>query len=520
MLSTFFAAVIIAPPIGPTLLPRSTEEVLGINHSVQVALSKGNFESAKVLLEQWSYGEIGYEFAGKIPDDVNVAEEMATKLWFEETKGEVNFVRKTPARVRIVFVESATHNAPAARLENGVWIAEIPRFIGNSERKNSIRGIAMGIAKAMGNSIGLASTERPSYTMGYDDYSQLSQPIDLKAMERKVLERLLSVRKTLFEAIVNRQTLIAAEPKMEISPTLFDAGNVKSGDVKKSWFAIKNDGNATLEFETHSSCSCVVLGEMRTVPPGKVLALEIGLDTNTMLGSIEKIVNFYSNAHQNTVQDVTMRAKAYPEYRIVPDDAQTVVLSENKPTVKEFYFYNMPLYPILVTDARTNKPGVKVEILPYVGKIFDPAFDKEPTSRVGTLIKLTFPANHPSGQDWTRLIIETDSLRMPKTEISIRTLKGLVVQPSSAYFGGVIAGQKSTRSITVSHPEFAFKILSHQVQGPFEVEINPIGTSGKEYRVKIDFVGNEKGLLAGSIEIRTDNPRFPTIKIPISGSAN
>lgn len=520
MLTTLIAIGIFAPPIGPTLPPRCTAEILSINHSVQVAISKGEFVEAQKLLNKWPLKEIGYSIEGEAPEGAADAESMAVKLWLDESGGLIHFVRSETPRVRLKFVDSGITNAPPSTLENGVWTAEVPLFISNAKRKNSTRGISMAIAKAMGNSIGLASNDRPSYVMGYDDFTQLSQPIDMKAAERKVLARILSTRKTLEEAIEQKQILIPAEPKMEILPKEFDAGNVKSGDLKKNWFAVKNDGNATLEFETHATCSCVVLGEMREVAPGKVLALEIGIDTRTMLGTVEKIVNFYSNAHENTVQEITLRAKAFPEFRIVPDEAQRVVLDEAKPTVKEFYFYNMPLYPILITGASTNRPDVKVELVPYVGNIFDPAFDKVPTRRVGTLIRLTFPTTHPAGQDWTRLTVETDSLRLPKVEISIQTLKGMTVQPASVYFGGVTPGEPALRSVSISHPATPFKILSMKVEGPFTAEYAPWVNNPLGYKINVTYVGKEKGLLKGVLEIRTDHPRYPVVKIPISGSAN
>lgn len=520
MLFALFANVVTVATVGPTLPPRCTEEILALNHSVQVAISNGAFDKAKQLLANWSVGDIGYSIEGEIPEGAEDADEIAASIWSEATAGEINFVPNGKLRLKIRFVESGITNSPPAKLENGVWIADVPRFISNANRKNSKRGISMAIAKAMGTSIGFAPNDRPGYVMGYDDFSQISQPIELKAMEKKVLQRIMLARKTLEIAINGKQLLSPAEPKMVILPTEFDAGNVKSGDVKTSWFAIKNDGNATLEFETHSTCSCVVIGEMREVAPGKVLALEIGINTITLLGAIEKIVTFYSNAHEHSVQDVTLRAKAYPEYRIVPDEAQTVILEEDKPTTKEFYFYNMPLYPILVNSASTNKPGVKVEVLPYVGNIFDPAFDKIPTRRVGTLIRLTFPTTHQSGQDWTRLTVETDSLRLPKVEISIQTLKGISVQPVSAYFGGVTAGEPTFRSVTISHPTTPFKILSMKVDGPFSAEASSLGSTGRGYKIKISYSGKDAGLLKGSIEIRTDNQRHPKITIPISGSAN
>ncbi|MEM4408518.1 MAG: hypothetical protein QXI19_07225, partial [Candidatus Caldarchaeum sp.] len=161
---------------------------------------------------------------------------------------------------------------------------------------------------------------------------------------------------------------------------------------------------------------------------------------------------------------------------------------------------------------------------PWAGEIMDPPFGERPVRRMGYRITLTFSPNIEAGSHWFDLHLKTDSLFMPNKTINIQAQKGVFFIPRGFYFGGVEVQPGAVRAVTLLHPSKPFKILSVRVEGEgFDVNYEPLTpapevTECKQYLLKAVYKGGLKGAIHAVVVVTTDHPRYPVIRIPITGA--
>jgi hypothetical protein len=124
------------------------------------------------------------------------------------------------------------------------------------------------------------------------------------------------------------------------------------------------------------------------------------------------------------------------------------------------------------------------------------------------------------GLEWTKVLIHTDSKTKPDYDVTLETRKGVVAEPSAVYFGGVPAGEATTRTFKLHHGSSPFSIVGIDVDGDrYEASWQPEGDDGKSYRVTVTYKGGAPGALIGKLTIRTDLSGSNAIVVPIGGNS-
>jgi len=111
-------------------------------------------------------------------------------------------------------------------------------------------------------------------------------------------------------------TLKEKNPKIEISPTSFDFGEVSFGTIAEKTFQLKNSGNEILEIQRVStSCSCTTAKiSNEKLNPGESAELLVTYDTAAMgsgphgTGKQERIIYVRSNDPINPQIEMTTTA--------------------------------------------------------------------------------------------------------------------------------------------------------------------------------------------------------------------
>lgn len=103
---------------------------------------------------------------------------------------------------------------------------------------------------------------------------------------------------------------IGNKTTMEVTPAVFDAGEVIKGETITAKFTVKNTGDFPLVLgEVKGSCSCTVAEYPDDpIPPGETGEILAHVNTNeTGVGTVNKGVNIVANTEES-VKTVVIRA--------------------------------------------------------------------------------------------------------------------------------------------------------------------------------------------------------------------
>jgi hypothetical protein len=524
-------------PQAPILPAQCTDELYQLNYEIQRSLHERNFTQARQLLHRWTYGEVKYFLESPLLETSQGADRDAAQMWEEVTENRIRFLPAQNGEEPGILVRLKPVSGAVVEVRPPYWdkrcvVAEIPVLWGPLQQPLSRVAVARAIARAFGFAVGLAPTKTLRGVM----VSHLiagPQPLTLPGMEanitlfteeeRERIHQILSAREALEKLILEERPLTPAVPRLEVSPKLADAGFVRTGQVPRFELLLKNSGNATLAIVPEVSCGCILLDKIEKVAPGEEIRITAALDTRDLVGKIAKEIIFHTNDPIEPHHTVMLSATATPEYRVVPDSNSYVLKDEGETTI-ELYFCVMTESPIKLLHASIGDPRVSVKFEPWAGELVDPPFGEKPVPRMGYRLTLTFPESIEAGAHWFDLYLKTDSHFMPNKIVNIQAQKGLYFVPRGFYFGGVDLQPGAVRAVTLLHPSRAFKILSVEVEGKgFEVNYEPLGqapgiTEFKQYLLKATYQGGLKGMIQAVVVVTTDHPRYPVIKIPITGT--
>lgn len=510
-----------APSLGPLLPPRCTPELYALNLKVQRLIEDGRFDEAGQALDAWPYGTVHYTLGPGLPDHAEGVAQEAARIWSDATGGRLRFEPGPDPLIRIEFEERPTVLMLEPEWRQGVVFARIPVRRYGAEPIASRDSMIAGIARGFGMAAGLAPTRSRGSLMGiYLDEPELGKSPAPTSTEREMIHRISEARETLERAIRDREPFTAAVPRLSLEPKSSDAGTVKSGQVPRYRFTLRNTGNAVLELQTQLTCRCIFLDRIEPIPPGESVVITPALDTLHLVGRLDKRIIFHSNDPRAPAQELLMRVTAVPEYRVVPDALERVALADEGETAIDFYMYATPGGLLRVHDAVPNAKHVTAEVSAWNGEIFDPLFDEKPVRRTGFRVRVTFSPQFKTGLNWVTVRVLTDSRLAPSHDVTFQAQKGIVAQPKSVYFGGVDAGDTAVRTVTVSHPSREFKILSAEADGgPFRATWEPSGAEGRAYLLRVEYLGGPPGRLSGKVVLKTDHPLYPTLTVRIGGAA-
>lgn len=108
----------------------------------------------------------------------------------------------------------------------------------------------------------------------------------------------------------NSAVEIGNKTTMEVTPSVFDAGDVLFGERVTAKFEVKNTGEYPLVLgEVKGSCSCTVADYTdEPIQPGKTGTVTAYVNTaETGVGTLNKAVNIVANT-ENSVTKVVVRA--------------------------------------------------------------------------------------------------------------------------------------------------------------------------------------------------------------------
>jgi hypothetical protein len=309
-------------------------------------------------------------------------------------------------------------------------------------------------------------------------------------------------------------TISAIGPKIVFETPVYDFGRVKAGEVIKHTYIFTNTGDDLLILtNVQPGCGCTAAGEWtKKVEPGKTGSIPIQLTTANNGGQMMKSITVTCNDKAQGVVTLQIKGTVWkpidvnPSFAMIniPPDTETNIIS------KVHIVNNMEELVTLSPPELSNTNAFTATLITNTpGKDFH------------LIVTALAPYNQPSMQ--SQVTLKTSSTNMPTIALTAwaNIQQAVTLNPVQLLIPTAPLVAKQTSPITIqNNGAKPLKVTEPAVDiKGVDVQLNET-SPGKTFTVNLTFPeGLELKGGRGEFTAKTDHPRFPTIKVPISQMA-
>ena len=313
----------------------------------------------------------------------------------------------------------------------------------------------------------------------------------------------------------------AGKPKAVVAEPVHEAGTVPTGQTVVHDFVIENQGDAPLEITgVYPACGCTVAQFDRVIAPGAEGKVHAVLDTSTFAGPIAKGITVLTNDADKPRFELTVKAQVEPHLIADPGFARFLQTQHSDPGVVEQRLWTRTFDDLKILEITSPYPFLTVRH----EAIRDEADRNE--KGVGPQYAITLVLDYteaPVGSLAEYVVVKTNHPKQAEFKIPVSGfIRPLVVTtPDTADFGSLTLDEDGA---------YGSVILKHYGTQPLEigearttvpgveVAVEEV-EAGREFRVRVQLPADmPKGPFTGTIRLSTNNPRKPTVEIPLKGT--
>ena len=480
-----------------------TIRVYGSWATIPIELREGFRQAAMEAVQNWNTA-LGGNPRIEWTDDERAAD---VQIVFEEDVAEI-----TAGQFRLMHGRARLFLPPNQGDRRRVR-ARIATYIPYTEMPQSAKAVAHLVGQAIGAYLGLGESQKDTDLMGpvWNSEDLPTAPTNEEVARVRALNQ---VRTTLADYATRRVAVYMPKPKIVIEPMEYDFGETTQGAVVKHTFVVKNMGDAPLEITARPSCGCVTPYFDKVIEPGKEGKIEAELRTAGFRGAQIKTIQVTSNDPDNPNLTLRLTTTIRVAIEVKTSEQIPIVLKTDAPTVQEAEIVSNTDEPLEVQEVRVNVPFARAE----TQKIDDKR----------TKVIITVSPEAPAGRNAILVTARTNSTAMPQVNIALNYEKGIIVTPTTVFFGAINASTPLPveRVVTVSRADKGFQVKRFEVDDP-NIEVRHEATEdGKQHRFILRYKGGwQTGTVRKNLLIETDDPQQSTLRVSLmanvlSASAN
>ncbi len=323
-------------------------------------------------------------------------------------------------------------------------------------------------------------------------------------------------------------------PRIQFNTENHDAGTNLAGDTIQFTFLVTNTGDEMLLLSNvHGSCGCTIIGSnappvptsgggiqpgpattwTHEIAPGKTGVIPVQIITSGLRGSINKTVEVTSNDRTRPRVTLHLSAVVWLPIEVEPPMASfTVIPGVTNVNSQVLRIFNRMESPLSLSDPRsstnafsavlkTNVPGQEFELT----IIADPLSLPRPTLGASLIQgEISMKSSATNKNPLTITVYETVYPEITVFPLNLQVPSGPLTQPSTSHLQ--IRGNAA--NITLSDP---------QVNAPgVQVAVKTLQTN-RQYYLDVVFPAGFQAATNQQITftVKTDNPHFPTITVPV-----
>ncbi len=309
-------------------------------------------------------------------------------------------------------------------------------------------------------------------------------------------------------------------PKLVVEEKVIDLGEVPQGVVKDVRFELRNEGSGLLTVKSvRPTCGCTVAEYDKEIPAGGTGSVRAKLDTTGFKGAISKSILVMTDDLADPTMTLAIKAVVLPYIEVMPRAlVRFNALQTEKAVQKVVLVGTERSGAFKVTGVEADSDALEVS---YRALGDGERIEGKPDTQYEVTIRLA--ENAPVGPISSVITVKTTAAEAKEVEIKVfGVLRALLrVTPPELQFGSVEAVQAPGRNLIIvnNRPGTSVEITEALISDPaFTAEIVPID-KGKRYQVTVSVKrGASNGVKDATLVLKTTDPDFPELKVPVRAS--
>ncbi len=311
----------------------------------------------------------------------------------------------------------------------------------------------------------------------------------------------------------------AQAPKMVVDQMVLDFGTVTQGVTVDATFTLRNQGDATLEVRAvRPTCGCTVAKFDPEVAAGGTGTIHATLDTSSFKGPISKSLLVMTNDPEKPSVNLVLKADVQPIIEVLPRPVVRFNTIQLQPVTEKVVVVTELEKPFKITGVTSSVPYITSQV-----RALEEGERLEGKQARQYEVALTLAENAPVGPVNAEITIATDNPKAKEVPVRVfgvvRAL--LQVTPTQLQFGQVEASMQPGRNVVVVNNREVepVQVTGAEVNDPaFEAAVLTI-EDGRRYQVTVTVKPDASpGSRDASLTIRTTDPQFPTLQVPVRAS--
>jgi Protein of unknown function (DUF1573) len=312
--------------------------------------------------------------------------------------------------------------------------------------------------------------------------------------------------------------LAVDRPGVTFPEPVFDFGRAARGDVIEHEFVLRNEGTVPVRIEKASMTPPLLATRMPgAIAPGATANIATRLDTSQLQGPFQgELVVYLDDPSQSQIV-LSFAGEVVGAIEVDPMPALFVVGQRGSGAEQSVELINHEAEPLQILDIRHPHEAFSTMLETLL-----------PGQRYRLTVKLR--PDGPGGRRSDPILVHTSSRTMPSIRIVAHTyLRNRVyVFPDSVDLGALRLAQIKSEPALLER--LAQTLMVYQFDGTdFQARLDTDvpgltlrserGPRGDRYQITVQLRPDElrAGDVAGSIRIRTNDPEFPEVLVPVHG---
>ena len=294
------------------------------------------------------------------------------------------------------------------------------------------------------------------------------------------------------------------------APARHDFGEALQGDVVEHEFALENDSDAPLRISGVQLTPPLSVARMpATIPARARAALRVKLDTRKVQGEYhgQVLVKLDGGAERTFALD----GKVVPPIEVVPMPAFFIATSKGVAKSASLELVNRETAPLTLEVPMGAPYSPRLETL-------------EPGKRYR--LTVTVPADAPPGRKAQRLELKTTSERRPTLFLGLNSVvrERVYTFPDAVDLGQVHRdqprGSPSQTLMVYQAGGSGFRVEPTSDIPGLAIDADP-GPKGDRVELRVSVTKDARpGPMKGTLVLRTNDPEFPELRVPVTGTVD